>query len=67
MYEHAWPGAHSVLLLQMHDGIFRLLAAACLAIICQHAAQRGQCELVVDADMEAATGVSVRMRSFLVI
>lgn len=51
-----------MLLLQMNDDVFRLLAAACLAIICRPAAERRQCEPVVDADMEAATGFSVRMR-----
>ena len=51
-----------MLLLQMHDDVFRLLAATCLAIICRHAAENGQCEFVVDPDMEAATGFSVRMR-----
>ena len=51
-----------MLLLQMQDDIFRLLAAACLVIICRHAAEHGQCESVADADMEAATGFLVRLR-----
>ena len=54
-----------LLLLQMNDDVFRLLAAACLAIICRHAAARKQCKRVMDADMEAATGFSVRKRSLL--